>query len=117
MKYLSSIHKWVSYLPLSWFILFISFVCGVSIKLGRIPTYNNPDPKEIGFGIPQFFILCLYISTIVSIIPWLILTMIIIVISKKHIKIINIFIFLLFYILIFVTGRMNPWGLYDWLTD
>ena len=41
----------VCYLPYVYLIFFYSFVIRAILKTGRIPTYNNPDPKELQFGL------------------------------------------------------------------
>jgi hypothetical protein len=37
------------YLPYLYLSLFYTYVLRAVIKLGRLPSYDNPDPKELGF--------------------------------------------------------------------
>src|SRR5690606_2322077 len=39
------------YYHLFLILLFYSFVLRATFVLGRLPQYNNPDPKELGFNI------------------------------------------------------------------
>ena len=41
------------YLPILHLIFFYSFLIRAIIKLGYFPTYENPDPNELGFEIHQ----------------------------------------------------------------
>lgn len=42
---------YLSLFPLSWIFLFYLFVLRAFIKLGKMPAYNLPDPKDLGYGI------------------------------------------------------------------
>lgn len=61
------------YYPLLNLLLFYSFVLRATFALERLPQYNNPDPKDLGFDIHynivmessnylpySFIIVCLY---------------------------------------------------------
>ena len=37
------------FIPWLYFLVFYSYVIRATIKLGYIPSYNNPDPKELNF--------------------------------------------------------------------
>jgi len=39
------------YLPYLYLTIYYSYILRAIIKIGRIPTYNNPDPKELGFNV------------------------------------------------------------------
>ena len=48
--------KWVNrllillcYFPYIYFLIYYSYVARAIIKLGRVPTPENPDPKALGF--------------------------------------------------------------------
>ena len=33
--------------PWLWLVLFVAFATAATVHLGRLPSYNNPDPKHI----------------------------------------------------------------------
>jgi hypothetical protein len=42
--------------PLIWLLLFIAFVGRASLELGYLPSYDNPDPKELGYQVHRYLV-------------------------------------------------------------
>ena len=51
MKIINAIVIVFCYLPYTYLLLFYSYIIRASIELGRMPTYENPDPKQLGFDL------------------------------------------------------------------
>jgi hypothetical protein len=56
MKVIRILVKLILYLPWVYIMLFYSYVLRAYLKLGRLPTYNNPDPKELNFDLHRRFV-------------------------------------------------------------
>lgn len=44
------------YIPYLDIFVYYSYVVRAIIKLGRIPSYDNPDPKALGFTIHRYLV-------------------------------------------------------------
>jgi hypothetical protein len=44
------------FLPYAYLMLFYAFVLRAVYEIGRIPSYNNPDPKSLGFDMHRMII-------------------------------------------------------------
>lgn len=117
MKLLHSFQRVLSYIPLGWLLLFALFVLRAYYKLGRMPIYGNPDPKDLGFILHHGILFFSYFLVILSIFLWVILTGILFVKDKKIIIKKDIFIFLCFYVFMFYFGRVDILGLFMWFID
>lgn len=117
MKLLSSIQRTLSYGPLSWIVLFLLFVLRAYFKLGRIPFYGNPDPKDLGFEIHHGFLFFTYFFLLLSLLFWLVLTGILFFKERKSVNMVDVVFYLVFYLVLFLFGYIDPWGLQTWFMD
>lgn len=117
MKLISAFQRVISYLPLLWFISFVSFVLRAIIVLEKMPKYNLPDPKDLGFDFHQGILFFSLPIIFFSFLPWLLITLLIYAKDKSKLNKIDIWIFVLTYILFIFFQRIDPWGLGTWFID
>ena len=104
------------YYLLMYLIVFYTFVLRAALELGRIPSYNKPDPQELGFSTHFWLVFwgaepipyCLLAIVIYGIICW---------VKKKNILKINKFHFIVFglSVLLSVFTLLSP--LFEWFID
>ena len=68
-KPLQTLWRAICYLPWVWLILLAIFAVGVTIQVGHLPYYGNPDPKDTGILAPLHFLIILGIPTLFASIP------------------------------------------------
>ena len=73
-KIFAYIYYFICVVPLLYVMIFYSYVLRAYLKLGYLPTYNNPDPKELGFIIHRKLIYLTSDVIIVGLFVWLILS-------------------------------------------
>jgi hypothetical protein len=117
MKLLNSFQRTLSYTPLAWLLLFTSYVVRAYIKLGRLPKYNNPDPKYLDFEVHHGFVLYFLIATYLFAFIWVPLTIVLYFINKKNVYKIDVVFYVVFYLIFINIGRIDPWGLITWFGD
>lgn len=110
VSYINILIYIILYYPGVLVLLFYSFLTRTIVKINDIPTYNNPDPNSLGFGIHQHLI---YRATDLIVIP---LAVIIIwsignVIFKRKIFSVRNYHFIISFILILLSllGPFNVW--------
>ncbi|GEM_PF-1706737 len=110
--------KWViAFLPLLWIVIFWILVLHTFLKVGHWPKYNNPDPKEIGFGLYSFILFFgLFFIWIVSIYS-ILFNLIEAVLYKDWRPIKNILLVVACNLVQFLFVRLDFWNLMDWLYD
>ena len=114
---LSSFQRPLSYLPLVWIALFILFVCRVYIKLGYMPQFENPDPKSLGFDIHHGLLFFNLFSVFGSLPVWIILSIILAAKNKKNIYLLDVIIYIVGYLFIFLFFKFDILGLSNWFGD
>lgn len=72
------------YITYLYLVVFYSFVIRATIKLGRIPTPDNPDPKVLGYTVHREFVNTSLAITIYGIA--LLILLVVIAILGKQIK-------------------------------
>lgn len=117
MNILNSLQRVISYLPLGWLLLFVSFVIRAYVKLERLPSYDNPDPKKLGFDIQHGLLFFNLFIVLGSILVWLPLTITLLIKDKKRLSRVNLICYVFFYLLFLSFLRFDFWGLSDWFTD
>ena len=110
-------YRVLSYLPLTWFLLFALYVLRAYIALGRLPSYSNPDPDDLGFDLHYNLVFFNFFITLCSPILWLTLTIFIYFKIKKHIPILDVIFYLFFYILFLLFLKFGFRGLSNWFFD
>ncbi len=67
-SFLRVLTKVIVYSPWLWLALFGLFVVGVSLQVGHLPTYGQPDPKDAGaislLYVPTIFLLLWVLATV-----------------------------------------------------
>lgn len=117
MKILNSLQRVISYLPLGWLLLFVSFVIRIYVRLGRLPSYDNPDPKRLGFDIHHGLLFFNLFIVLGSILVWLPLTTLILFKDKKSLYRVDWICYVFFYLLFLSFLKFDFWGLSEWFTD
>jgi hypothetical protein len=57
-------HSYLSWAPLIWVAVFLSFVLRAWLALGRLPYPYNPDPKDLGFELHMTLVHFGFLATI-----------------------------------------------------
>lgn len=105
----------LSYVPIAWFILFALFYLRAYIFLQYVPSYNNPDPKSLGFTMHHFIVFWGIWGVLISPLFWLPLT-ILSVIKKKY-SMMEIIQYILLFVCFILFFKLDFWGLANWFTD
>jgi hypothetical protein len=74
------------YLPYVYLALFYSFVIRAIIKIGKIPTHNNPDPKDLKFDVHREIIYRAFDWLVYGLILFAVLFLISIIAKKFNVK-------------------------------
>lgn len=94
MKDLSFTYRVLSYFPLGWLVLFALFVLRTYLKLGHLPSYNNPDPKDLGFSIHHSIVFFGLFIVCIAMLFWGLCTIILAIKNRKSIRIADVTFFL-----------------------
>jgi hypothetical protein len=87
MKIWNAVFYAFALFPLSFSISLLSFYFHAASVLGKFPSYGQPDPKELGFyGIYASAIHLSGNVWLFSFIPWLLFTVIYLVVKRKQIS-------------------------------
>ena len=57
------------YLPWIWLALFLIFVLGVTVQVGHLPTYGQPDPKDTGIFTVLYYPVIVLLLVVMATIP------------------------------------------------
>ncbi|WP_106523878.1 hypothetical protein [Taibaiella chishuiensis] len=117
MKVIVVINKAISYLPISWLVIFGFFIFRAYRRLGYFPKYNHPDPKDLGMPINYSIVFWGLYIVIFSAIFWLITTLGVGVVNKKKINAARGGLYILFYLIIVFLLRSETLGFGEWLLD
>lgn len=117
IKKVALFYRLLSYLPFSWFLLFALFVFRAYITLGRLPSYDRPDPKYLGFDLHHGILFFNLFIVLCSPLLWLPLTIFILVKNKKHISFLDVVCYLFFYIFFLLFLKLDFRGLSVWFVD
>lgn len=90
------------YYPIIDLGIFYSFVLRAITKLNRLPTYNNPDPKDLGFNKHYEFVYTNYFEFIPITSLIVIIYLIICLIKKRNLLQLDKKHFVMFFILIII---------------
>ena len=114
---IKTLHSIVGLIPLGVYILFISFVAKATLKLGQLPSFDNPDPGKLGFHKFYHFVFYSFDWAIIAGVIWILL----LVISRFFglYKLDKFFFFLgmLGIILHLTSTIVDPFGLELWFFD
>lgn len=75
-KIISYIYYFTCVLPIIYIVMFYSYVLRAYLKLGYLPGYNNPDPKELGFVMQRKLIYFISDAVIIGLLVWLVLSIV-----------------------------------------
>jgi hypothetical protein len=76
MRLLNRSVRALSYVPLLWVAVFVSFVLRAWFALGRLPYPYQPDPKDLGFDFHMQLVHFGFLATVASILIFLALMLI-----------------------------------------
>jgi len=119
MQPLHVLYFFLTYSPILWLVLFISFAMRATIKLGHLPIPSINDPKDLDFDIHHNLIWFLAVGIFSVLIPiWIFFT---IFINKKEKHAINlkryIFSFSAGIVLLLSFIYFDPYYLLEWFAD
>lgn len=117
MKLLISVQRISSYFPVAWFVLFILFILRVYFKIGFFPSYNKPDPEQIGFVLHYGLLFFNYYLVIFWLIVWVPITIILLIKNRSDVSSLETILFVVSYIVFFFFPRIDPLGLATWFFD
>lgn len=117
MKQIHSLYRTLSYLPILWVAVFETFLLRVYNKLGKMPRYNLPDPKDIGFNIHYETTFWGFFLVAISILPWFLITAVYLVKYKNKLNYFEIISYLVFYLLVVFGFNFLFRDLSDWFFD
>lgn len=114
-SWLKKIRLLISLTPFAWVSFFYLFVLRVYIQLGKIPAYNLPDPKDLGYSIHHTI---LFFSIPICLLS-IILYPVIVFFSRKTqpVSLKEIFLFLLGVSLFTIQIYFDPLQLQIWFMD
>lgn len=118
IKTFRSVLRLLCLVPISWVALFFSFVLRARHALGRWPSYDHPDPKQLGFGW-HHLIIWLTINLVLAsfcLAPVFLVIGIARLRSRFH-QWVSLSLFVLGVILILVILFVDPGGFLDWFAD
>ncbi len=103
--------------PLLWFLFFYSYVIRTRYVLDRWPSYNNPDPKSLGFDKHYNFVGNASNYILYSLVFVLTYSIICLINKKNIFKInkLNFYLFFIYFIIIFfwLSVADSPWWFLD----
>lgn len=111
------IHTIISFIPLGVYILFLSFVVNASLILGHLPSYDNPDPRSLGFRKFYYFVFCSFDWAIIASLLWILLLVISNIYNLYKLNRLVFFIGVLGIVLHFISLIIDPLGLELWFFD
>ena len=106
--------KILCYIPFVYLISFYTFVFRSFLKIGRLPSYGNPDPKELGFTLHRAIIYTIFDLVIYGIMIFLVLIAITLITKKFAVKkfhLISFFIGITLIILHLFCDPLDTWFL------
>jgi mannose/fructose/N-acetylgalactosamine-specific phosphotransferase system component IID len=103
------------YLPYVYLVLFYSFVVRAIIKIGKIPSYNNPDPKDLKFNVHREVIYKVFDWLVYGLIVFAILFLITIVAKKFTVKKIHLILLIIGVVGILLHLFIDPFD--TWFLD
>lgn len=116
------IFRWINlcivllcYLPYVYLITFYSFVIRAVIKLGEVPTYDNPDPKELGFDVHREMVNKTFDWVVYGLILLVILVAIVLISKKFTVKKVHRTIFFAGFIIVILHLFIDPFNV--WFLD
>lgn len=114
-KIIDYLLKLLSIIPIMWILVFFSYVLRVSISIGRIPSYNNP---QSGNFTSHFKFLNIFFEIVgYGFFVFIILIIIYRFYFKLFFQKMYIYLWLIGYILIFALFILDPLGLIKWWVD
>lgn len=111
-KLINRIMILLCYLPYLYLLTYYSYVVRAIIKLRRIPTYDNPDPKELGFSTHRYIIYKLADIVIYGLCLFILLLLITLFLKKFTIRKMHwklLLIGIIIFILIFFIDPFMVW--------
>lgn len=83
------------YLPIVYLVLYCSFIVRAIIKIGKIPSYNNPDPKDLKFDLHRELIYEFFDWVVYGLILFAVLFLITIIAKKFKVKKVHLIILMI----------------------
>ena len=109
MKWYRILHKLIIYLPYINLLSLGSMILYVWITKGKMPSYNMPDPKEITFIYPIYFVSFLSCLILLIIYPIFLLSCLLAKFPYKYINALIFFIGLGLMILPYFNKNIANW--------
>lgn len=107
--------KLLSVIPFIWLLIFFSYVLRVSISIGRMPIYDNPQSGNYSF---HFKFLNIFFEIVgLSFFAYLIILIIYRIYFKHSFEKKYIYLWLIGYSIIFILFVFDPYGLIKWWVD
>src|SRR3954462_15883742 len=103
------------YFPFLHLIIFYTYVLRAIVELGRIPSYDNPDPKKLGFSVHRDLVYCSSNLPIISIVVIFLFKVFLSDEKFRQIKRIHIVLFVIGFLSIIVHIFFDP--LNEWFLD
>jgi hypothetical protein len=113
-KLINHILTLLCYLPYLYLIGYYSYVLRAIIKLGKIPTYNNPDPKQLRFDTHREFIYELFDIIVYGLGIFVMILLIALMFKRLSVKWIH-FKFLFTGIILTIWSFIDPFS--EWFAD
>lgn len=114
---LYSIQRIFSYLPICWLLLFLTFLVRAYFQIGHWPSYDNPDPKDLGFDLHYGLVFFGFVLAILSPFIWIPLSFILFFIKGNRKILINVIAYVAGYILMIGLLRFQNDRFFEWLSD
>jgi hypothetical protein len=105
----------LGYLPLIYLIVYYAYVLRAIIKIGKIPTYGNPDPKELGFDTHRWLIYFLFDVVVYGVLIYIVLLCVTLYQKKFTVRKIHLYIFIISIFIFFLAIFMDPFD--EWFLD
>lgn len=118
MYRLERIYAFVSYFPLLWFTLFISFAIRATIALGHVPIPSLNDPKDLGFYFHHNLVWVLFFGMTIVFPIWIFLTIFLKVNNPRTANLLkHVLIFTCTMIVLILFRHVDPFHLMEWFAD
>jgi len=115
VRYLAILRLYFSAIPLIWSIMFYLFLFRAILKIGKIPQYNMPDPKDLNFNLHYSLLFYGIPVCLLAIILYPIL--IAFTFRKKSPIMKELSIYFLGVIIFIIQVYIDPLGVQEWFTD
>ena len=116
LKIFNLLHRIISYIPLGWLSFFTLFITRACIKLGKFPSYNNPDPKTLNFDIHWSILFLTLLPVFGSIVLWIPLS-VIEAVTDKNLRKLDVLVYSISYICLVAIIVFDLLGLFEWFFD